>query len=347
MDMSLKWYSLARAPFELEGFPFFGQEGLYRRLSVNPPKPLPAGVEGLSWDTAGAQVRFRVKTKKMMLSVHLRNGHVMDHMAGTGESGFDLYLSRTEDQPRYYCTARFEQCARDYESVMMDRPEAEWFEAVLNFPLYDGVQEVLIGLDADAEIAPPTPRKNSGRIVVYGTSITQGGCATRPGMGYTNILSRMLDMEVVNEGFSGSGCCEEEAALALRDIPDMKLFILDTEANVGPLEHYITRYPRVLDLIREVYPELPILVVSKVPYAKELLDEPMRVTRLEKKKLQKALVEKRRAEGDVNIYFMDGEDLYPGDFEEYAVDGVHATDLGFLKMAQGFAPVIREILHLA
>lgn len=355
MDMSLKWYSPKKPPFETEGFPFIGTDGVYRRLPVNPPKPLPTGVpefawdtgvEGLSWNTAGGQIRFRVKTRKMVLNVRLKNGHGSDHFPATGECGFDLYLSRTKARPRYYATASFAHLARDYEAEMMDRTEAEWLEAVLNFPPYADIEEVLIGLDTGAEIAPPTPRRNKGRVVVYGTSITQGGCATRPGMIYTNILSRKLDMEVVNEGFSGNGRCDEETVLALREIPDMRLFILDTEANVGPVGHYTTRYPRVIDLIREKHPDLPILIVSKAPYPRERLDGSYLSDRLEKKELQKSLVSERRAAGDRNLYFLDGELLYPGECEEYTVDGSHATDLGFLKMAEGLEPVIREILHI-
>ena len=342
---AVRWYSPTTAPFVLEGFPFFKSEGIYRRLSVNPPYVLPAGVEGQSWHTAGGQIRFRATFRTMRLRAALMGSGTMDHMPATGQCGFDVYLAET-GTPRYYGTARFDPRQDHYESAMVDLPEPRTLEVVVNFPLYQGVREVLLGFDADAVLEAPSPRAVAGRIVVYGTSITQGGCASRPGMAYTNILSRRLNAEVVNVAFSGAGQCEPEAAYAVRDIDDIALYIHDAEANVGAYEDVASRYPRFLRIFREKHPDTPILVPTKIPYAKELFHPDMRALRLRKKELQRAIVEQFRAEGDANIHFLDGETLYPGCFEEYAVDGVHATDLGFLKMAEGFEPVIRSILGL-
>ncbi|MEA4822781.1 MAG: SGNH/GDSL hydrolase family protein [Clostridiaceae bacterium] len=338
-----RWYSPTIAPFVLEGFPFFQKEGLYRRLSVNPPYTLPSGVETLAWHTAGGQIRFRATFRTLRIHAALLGSNNMDHMPATGQCGFDVYLAET-GAPRYYATARFDPRADYYESPLVELPATQTLEVVINFPLYQGVREVRLGFDADAAVAAPTPRALPGRIVVYGTSITQGGCATRPGMAYTNILSRRLNAEVVNLGFSGSGQCEPEAAYAVRDVEKIALYIHDAEANVGSFEDIASRYPRFLRIFRETHPDTPILIPTKIPYAKELFHPEMRTNRLRKKELQRSIVEQFCAEGDENIYFLDGETLYPGCFEEYAVDGVHATDLGFLKMAEGFEPVIRDIL---
>lgn len=342
---AMRWYSPAKAPFVLEGFPFFAEDGIYRRMPLNPPYTLPAGVESLAFHTAGGQIRFRGSFRTLKLRVSLRGPHTMDHMPPTGQCGFDIYLA-PEGTPRYYTVTRFDPTKDNYEATLFDMPTARMQEVVINFPLYQGVREVLIGLDADAVIEAPSPRAIPGKVVVYGTSITQGGCANRPGMVYTNILSRMLNVEVVNLGFSGSGQCEPEAAYSVREIDDIALYIHDAEANVGEYEAVASRYPRFLRIFREKHPDTPILVATKIPYSRELQMPEVLDLRLRKKELQRSIVEQFKSEGDQNIYFLDGETLFPGPFEEYTVDGVHCTDLGFMKMAEGFAPVIRDLLKL-
>ena len=341
----LKWYSPTHAPFVLEGFPFFEQERIYRRLSLNPVYTLPEGVEAQCWHTSGGQIRFRAsfKTLRLKAALHFAANH--DHLTATGQCGFDIYLAE-EGTPRYHGTSRFDPRLDHYDVVMADLPEKQTLEVVINFPLYVGVREVLLGFDADAEIFPPSPRAREGRIVVYGTSITQGGCANRPGMVYTNILSRRLNVEVVNQGYSGAGRCEPEAAYAIAAVQDPILYIHDAEANINAYEDIAARYPRFMRIYRESHPTTPILIATKIPYAKELRNPKQREARLRNKELQYSIVEQFRSEGDKNVYFLDGETLFPGCFEEYTVDGVHCTDLGFMHMAEGFEPVIREILGM-
>ena len=341
----LHWYAPVNAPFVLEGFPFFEKERLYRRLSVNPAFKLPEGVESQSWDTSGGQIRFRARFKTLRLRARLAGAASNDHLTATGQCGFDLYFA-AEGMPRYYSTTRFDHKADHYDVLMAELPEPQMLEVVINFPLYIGVHEVLLGFDAGAEIFPPSPRALPGRIVVYGTSITQGGCANRPGMEYTNILSRRLNTEVVNEGYSGAGCSEPEVAHAVADIDDPILYIHDSEANTPDYEVIAARFPRYMRIYRERHPETPILIVSQIPFSKELRHPAIRERRLRNKALQQTIVEQFRAEGDRNIYFLDGETLFPGDFEEYTVDGVHCTDLGFMHMADGLEPTIRRLLGL-
>jgi len=341
----IRWYNPALPPFVLEGFPFFAKDGMYRRMPLNPEWTLPEGVEHLADHTAGGQIRFRARFKTIKLRVALRAPHNMDHMTPVGQCGFDLYLAET-GTPRFTCVTRFIPTQDSYEVTLIDLPEAKMYEAVINFPLYMGVREVFVGLDADAVIEAPSPRAVNGKIVVYGTSITQGGCANRPGMVYTNILSRRLNAEVVNLGFSGSGRCEPEVAYTIREIENMSLYVHDAEANVGAYEDIASRYPRFVRILREKYPTLPILIATKIPYARELVNPADHELRLRKKELQRTIVEQFRAEGDKNIYFADGETFFDGPWEEYTVDGVHCTDLGFLKLADGMEPVIRQILGL-
>lgn len=341
----LVWYSVDHNPFVLEGFPFYKEEHVFRRLSMNPPYTLSNYVEPLTWHTSGGQLRFRGCFHKMVIRVRHKNDAKWDHMTCIAQSGFDLYLSPT-GMPRYYGSTRFDPTLDRYEAVLAEFEEPHMLECVLNFPLYQGISELLIGFDADAVLEPPSPRLIDQPVIVYGTSITQGGCASRPGMSYTNILSRRLNVPFINLGFSNGGRCEPEAAYEIRRIKDCSLFIMDTEANTTELEAQQERYPEFIRIYREINPDTPFLVVSRVPVAKELRQPKIHEKRMATKKFQRELVEKLRAQGDQNIWFVDGEDLAPGSFEEYTVDGLHATDLGFYKIAQGFEPIIRSLLKL-
>ena len=338
------WYSPTQAPFVLEGFPYYKEEGLYRRLSAAPPFTLPEGVESLAWCTSGGQIRFRATFRTMRVKVCCAPATESDHMTSINRGGFDLYLGK-EGTPRYYSSTRFTRGTDRYESAMAEFEEPQTFECVLNFPLYRGVQTVLIGFDADAVVEAPAARAIEAPVVVYGTSITQGGCCSRPGMVYTNILSRRLNVPFVNLGFSGSGRSEPEVAYEVRRIK-ASLFIHDAEANAVNLETMQQNYPAFIRIYREANPDTPYLVVSKAPYAKELLQPTYYDLRIKMKAFQKNLVEKLQAEGDHNIWFLDGEDLYPDFFEENTVDGVHATDLGFWMMAENLEPVVKKLLGL-
>ena len=342
----LKWLSPARPPFVLEGFPFWEAEGVYRRLSLNPPKPIPAAVDDLANHTAGGQIRFHGTFQKLVIRAQLTSGLTMAHFASTGQCGFVCYLSKDGATPRYYGTTRLDFTKDRYEAAVVDLPQPMKLEVILNFPLYTGVSQVLLGFDPAAEFAPPQPRQDDRRIVVYGTSITQGGCASRPGMLFTNILSRKLNREFINLGFSGSGKCEPEMALAIREIDRTALLVVDTDANCPDARWIAEKYPEFIRLYRERYPKIPILLLSRPPFAKDLIEQQKLEQRQAKRDIIQQVVSHCVENGDKHIYFLDGELLYdPEDFEEYTVDGVHATDLGFYQMADHLLPFFSEILR--
>ena len=164
-------------------------------------------------------------------------------------------------------------------------------------------------------------------------------------MAYSNILSRRLNMEFVNLGFSGSGRGEPALAKAINQIADPRMIVLDYEANAGGT--LMETLPEFIAILREHDTEVPILVASKIHYAQDLYHPSRLAAQRKSAAAQKALVEKRRAAGDHNIFFLDGETLLGEHAHECTVDGTHPTGLGFLKMADGFEPVIRKILDIS
>jgi len=342
----LKWYSPLEAPFHIAGFPWLAQDGVYRRLPLASRADLPPAVDTLAYCTAGGQIRFRTNSSRLVIRVRLAGPANMHHMPSTGQCGFDCYLGEPGDQ-HFTSTAIFKPTASEYESQLYQWDTKKDVAVTLNFPLYQGVEEVWIGVDNDAVISDAPVYASSKPIVLYGTSVTQGGCASRPGMAYSNILSRMIPVEFVNLGFSGNGKGEPELAHILSEIDDPALYILDYEGNTGEVENITRTLPEFIRILRARQPEVPILVVSRIRNAVDQFYEGKRELNNSRRLVQIENVEQRRAEGDRNIHFVDGSKLLGEDYDrECTVDGVHPTDLGFMRMAQSLAPIIKPLLRL-
>jgi hypothetical protein len=348
-ENGLVWHMPYEEPFKLAGFYWFDQDKVYRRFPVKPPFPLPEGVEGLSWCTAGGQIKFRTDSGKISIRAKLRDAGAMDHMAQTGMSGFDLYAGEPCKET-FYSVTRFQCGATEFTYELFNCDVRKLRNFTINFPLYKGVNEVMIGLQDGAKLEAPPAYRIKKPVVVYGTSITQGGCASRPGSCCTNILSRRLNVPFINLGFSGSGRGEPDVAGNISLIEKPAMLVLDYEANCVNYELFKKTLPEFIAILRSAHKKTPILVISKNRYGQEALDnEPDNKSDRKKfreqcKELQQKLVKKLQKAGDKNIYFLDGSKLLGKDYWECTVDNCHPTDLGFFRMADGIEPVIRKIL---
>ncbi|WP_103996244.1 SGNH/GDSL hydrolase family protein [Paenibacillus sp. UNC499MF] len=342
-DGEAVWHDPRQAPFRISGFPWLKTEGRYRRLPVLPSGKLPEAVDRLADCTAGGQIRFMTDTAQLSVRVRLGGDAVMPHMTLLGQSGFDCYIGEPGNQ-RYVATASFKPGDSGYTSRLYKFGERRMRHVTLNFPLYQGVEEVWIGTDDDARLEEPLPYESPGRIIVYGTSITQGGCANRPGMSYPGILSRLINREFINLGFSGSGKGEPEVAEVIREIGNPDLLVLDYEANTGEPENIRDTLPVFIGLYREKHPEVPILVLSCIEFAAVTFDPAVRKKLDDRRAIQRKIVEDRIANGDRFITFFDGSALLGEDGHECTVDGIHPTDLGFKRMADGLLGVFKRCL---
>jgi GDSL-like Lipase/Acylhydrolase family/N-terminus of Esterase_SGNH_hydro-type len=342
-ENGLVWLNPNQSPFKLIGFNWFEQDKVYRRFPLNPDPVLPEGVEALSNYTAGGQIKFRTDSCRIAIKVKLPSRSMMDHMPNTGSSGVDLYLGDSKRQT-LAGVARFGIDDEEYTYEFPPLKSSAMREFTLNFPLYNGVDELSIGLEENVSLAAPTPFVDDRQIIVYGTSIAHGGCASRPGMCYTNILSRKLNRPFINLAFSGSGHGEPEVAEHIASIENPAMLILDYEANCTSAEKLAETLPEFIRILRDKHPTTPMLVVSKVAYAREVFDKECKDYREDCKKIEIENVERCQAAGDKNIYFIDGEFFQGEDFWECTVDGVHPTDLGFYRMAENLLPEIEKRL---
>lgn len=345
-EVSLKWLSPLEQPFHIAGFHWLQEEGKYRRLPSTPADTLPPAVDSLANCTAGGQIRFQTDSSRLSIRVKLGGPANMYQMPATGQCGFDCYLGEPGDL-HYLGTTSFNHTKTEYEASFFDWKEKRPNHVTLNFPLYQSVEEVWIGVDSDATVEEAVAYASDKPVVLYGTSITQGGCASRPGMAYSNLLSRKLPFEFINLGFSGNGKGEPEVARTIAEVRNPAMFVLDYEANVPSVEHMAATLPVFIQILRERHPEVPILVISRIVSPMERFNPELHQMLLDRRDVQLDLVERLRSEGDGNVHFLDGRTLLGEEYpEECTVDGVHPTDLGFLLMSKAIEPKIRELLNM-
>ena len=347
------WYS----PLNTNLFNAYGSEcfyeGDYARLSKKQRKqvkPISESVEWLSKHSSGLQLKFKTNSTRILIDVELRAKHDMCHMPATGQCGFDLYVYDEKLQEYVlHNTAKYPIKQRKYRvelsSFYIVSKEMKMRSYIINFPLYQGVKSLRIGLD-DNSTTNPIKFNNEGKIVLYGTSIAQGGCVSRPGLMYSNILSRWLDMEFINQGYSGSAMLEPIMGDLLGQIKNQKLLIIDAEANAGcdktmeqNLEQFIRNY-------KKNSPNVPILLVSRCLFNLDLfVDEKVKLN-IYYKKFIKQIVRKLQKEGH-QIYFLDGTNFFKNskfNYSEFTVDGVHPTDFGNYLFAKHHYKAIKKIL---
>ena len=330
--------------FSIEGLAFFNEHKQFFRLPLDQKENVSEAVWWLSSQPSGGQIRFQTNAKKITVKIKNKGDYLMCHMPCTGQQGVDLYYKRKVDKQYIFFTcAKFAAPATEYESIVFEADNKEDKEIIINLPLYEGLEEILIGVEKNVYIKNAKPHKIKGKVVIYGTSITQGGCASRPGMSFTNILSRKLDVEFINLGFSGSGLGEVQLAHIINKIDDKNMVILDYEANGGATGDMKNNLEDFIDTIRSKNPTIPILIKTKVPFTSYVFKQKEIELRNKFFNFQKDMVKKKKSNGDNNIYFIDGNKLYgKGDVFEYSVDGIHPTDLGFYQMAKNLYPIIKK-----
>ncbi len=287
--------------------------------------------------TAGGSVRFVTDADSVSVRIKLRNAIVgMHHFCDRGVFGIDAYVgSGTE---RTYVGGQMQTFADspDMNVGRLELPCGEK-EVQINLPLYSGVESLEIGFPKDAEIGAPSPRAN-GAIAFYGSSITQGGCVSRPANAFSNIICRALDADCVNYGFSGSALGELSVAdhIASRELA---CFVMDYDYNAPTVEHLEKTHEPFFKYIRNRQPDLPVVFVTH-PFYTEPTEEDLKRIGIVRKTYENAL-----ASGDKKVYFVDSGNFFSDSMRDlFAVDILHPNDLGHFSMAETILPVVKEAI---
>ena len=326
-------------------FPLYGKvstdtENRYERL----PQNLKGEIRGRLWDlgtnSAGLYLRFRTDSKSISARWEVSTNAVLNHMASVGVKGLDLYCYK-DKKWQFVNTAK--PVAEKTTGPIIDNLPGEMMEYMLYLPLYDGLKSLEIGVDSTAFIGEPLVNLPVAEkpVVVYGTSITQGGCASRPGMAYTNILGRKLNRQVINLGFSGNGQLDYEIAEVMA-LSDASLFLLDFVPNVDE-QQIIDKTEKFVNILRAKHPTTPIVIVGTIEFPHSRFDTKMATLLKAKNQALEAMCKKMKKSGVKNIYYVNPDKLIGSDGEG-TVDGIHLTDLGFIRFAENIYPVIRKYL---
>ena len=341
-DSKLRWLDIRE--FCIEGKGWTDTKQFYDRLPAKAEGVVRPGVWSLAQDSAGICVRFVTDATELSARWTVRKQNLaMSHMPASGVSGVDLYV-RHEGKWRWLGAARPDTSVTTEKKLttgMKSKPR----ECLLYLPLYNGVEKVEIGLPAEAKCELPPARHNPVKpVVFYGTSIVQGGCASRPGMAYPAILGRRLDCPTINLGFSGSAICEPEIASLLEEL-DPAVYVLDPLPNMSP-DMVAERMPTLLAKLREAHPKTPIVLVEHIDVGDAVVVESRRAGYAKSNATLRRIFEQRVKAGDRKLFYIPGTKLL-GDDGQGTVDGVHPSDLGFMRIADVMEPVVKRALRAA
>jgi hypothetical protein len=289
-------------------------------------------VHHLHANTAGGRVRFVTDSPYIAISAKFGSVGRMNHFPLTGSAGFDLYTGT-----HYLNTYRPPMDLADSFESVIDINDGVEREYTINFPLYSDVLSLYIGLKDGCTLKAAPKYSIEKPVVFYGSSITQGGCASRPGNSYQSILSREFDFDYLNLGFSGNAKAEDVISDYIAGL-DMSFFVYDYDHNAPTVEHLADTHEKMFRKIRAAHPDLPILMLTRPKYY---------LTKPEERRLEivRHTYENALAAGDENVYFIPCPDLLIELVRESAlVDNCHPGDSGFVSMAYVIGKKMKEII---
>ena len=351
----LRYYDVLEEPFSIHGLYAPRQLKKFTRMpdAYREDPAICEGTRELIHCTAGGRIRFATDSPYVAVLVELESIVNLAHMPATGHSGVDFMICRRGCRDYAFkkiaMPTRFVSDGdRFYKGFLKfeDYDDHSEHEVMLHLPLYNGVRSVYVGIREGASLFRPVPYGIEKPVYFYGASITQGGCASRPANNYPNFLSRWLDCDFVNLGFSGSAAGEQEMAeyLASRDA---SAIVLDLDMRLRDPEVFRNTFEPFYRRLRSVNPTVPVIAMSFPKYPK--IHHPVTSNYRDHLISNRIILDtclKAWAEGDERLWYLDGETVFgERDQEDCTVDYSHPNDLGFYRMAQALLPLLKRALY--
>lgn len=342
-ETDIVWRKATDSAFDLRGVFYDEEAGCYYRMKREIADQVSPGVKVLARCTVGGRIRFRTNSPYITARVKSVKLNMSWNYSLFARCGLCVYVNGIYDGYFRAGFKQWEDAENDvmyYDGIYYAR-ENGVYDVEIYMPNYsEKIYEVEIGLKDGCQLYPAKPYTYDKPIVFYGTSMTQGACVSRAGNDYTSILSRMCDSDFINLGFSGNGKGEPIMADYLADL-DPSIYVLDYDGNVPTVEALIASHMPMYRKIRAKHPTTPIVLIT--------------IPALERNEVKMSMSGKReviynnyltmKAEGDENVYFVDGRTLL-GDEDPEAgfADLLHPNDLGYYRIAKSLKPLFAEIL---
>lgn len=330
----IRFWDIQQPPFVIYGV--FHENGKFRRLPEAVANAVNEGVQVLHSHTAGGRVRFRTDSPYIAIHAIMEADGPYSHFAPTGYKGMDLYVEDEEGVEQYAGTFIPPADMTEGYEYAITLADSRMRDVTINLPLYSGVCRMYIGLSETAAVEAPEPYRFETPVVYYGSSITQGGCASRAGMSYQSIVARRLHADYVNLGFSGSARAEDTIIEYIKNLK-MSVFVYDYDHNAPTVEHLEKTHEKMFRAIRAQQPELPIVMMSRPKFT---------LTSDEEQRLEIIRTTYRHAveAGDKNVYLIEGKELMALAGNDGTVDNCHPNDLGFASMAKAVGDLLETLL---
>ncbi|MDR2706362.1 MAG: SGNH/GDSL hydrolase family protein [Planctomycetaceae bacterium] len=337
LENGIAWYDAAQ--WSCEGRGWNDTSTPFTRLPERAKEHVTAAVWNLSQCSAGLIIRFKTNASKIQVRHQVAGNLSMPHMTTVGSSGLDLYARDNNGHWRWAGSSK--PTAKKYEETILQGVSSEMRDYALYLPLYNTTTALSLGVSENNVFEAITPSEKKP-VFYYGTSITHGCSASRPGMTVPAILGRQFDRPVINFGFSGNAKMEHDLAKIISEV-DASAFIFDCLPNMSPQQVQ----ERAETFIREVcnsHPNTPIILVEDRTFTNAWLKPDEQKLHSERRKFLRQTYEKLTTEGMKNLIYVEGQHLL-GDDDEGTIDSSHPTDLGMVRMANILQPILKKILE--
>jgi hypothetical protein len=319
----MRYFNVKEAPIKV-----YGLLDNFNRLPDDIIDKVNNEVTWLATCTTGGRVRFETSSSVIEIKVKLKRDPIgWGHQPRSGHTGIDVYLDG-QFRAVYYPG----HTEKEFGATLYKDPGNRAVE--INLPLANGVEEMTIGILDDADMCEPKPYKYEKPIVYYGSSITMGGCVSRPGMCYASRVARRINANHINLGFSGSALGEQVMADYIASL-DMSAFVLDYDHNAPNVAHLEATHYNMYETVRKAHPDIPIIIVTKPDFENGYFES------MDRRVFIMSNYVKAYKTGDRNVFFCDGKAFFTGtDRDSCTVDFTHPNDLGHDRMAEG---IYREL----
>ena len=310
------------------------------------------GVRQLIHNTTGGRLRFATDSPYLAIMVEVSDLSPAPYMPVSGHSGLDVYTAdRGSSRYQFIKTVVPNQYQDDKDRFFTGYTEFgvfdnyEQHEVMIHLPLYNGVNKICIGIKEGCSLFAPVPYRYKKPVCFYGDSITHGGCASRPGNNFPNHVSRWLNCDFINLGFSGNAAGELKMADYIGSL-ELSAIVINMELQKYDVEEFAQKHYAFYTRIRQHQPDTPILIMSRAGSPRLRKYTPTRRDFVLTNRRIMANCVRGWAEGDENLYYLDGEGMFGSeDPDACTVDHTHPNDLGFYRMAQHIRPILYNMLE--